>query len=112
MITEKDLLEAIAECEGIRHPGANVCIKLAAFYIIYDHMFGRVDESPQYSLASGHVESNVADIIPYISDSDFSQAIEGRGTVQIMEVMDDLMSTLQVVNPRLYASVMRKIQDG
>ena len=30
MITEHDLKEAIAECEGNRNPDARTCIKLAA----------------------------------------------------------------------------------
>ena len=34
MITEMDLQEAIAECQGKRNPNADTCIKLAAFYII------------------------------------------------------------------------------
>ena len=36
MITEQDLLEAIAECQGQRNPNANTCIKLAAYYIILE----------------------------------------------------------------------------
>ena len=44
MITEKDLQEAIAECEGQRNPNANTCVKLAAFYIIKDHLFPQQEE--------------------------------------------------------------------
>ena len=39
MITEKDLQDAIAECQGERKPNANTCIKLAAYFTIYDHLF-------------------------------------------------------------------------
>lgn len=112
MITKQDLLEAIAECEGVRNPNAGTCIKLAAFYIIHDHLFGEQEERPQYSFANDPVESEVANTVPYISDSDFSKAVEGQDVDLIMSIMDDLMTTLQVVNPRLYASVMRKVQDG
>lgn len=111
MITKEDLQAAIAECQGQRNPNASTCIKLAAFYIIRDHLYGEQEERPQYSYASGPVESEGANTVPYISDSEFSQAIEGRDIVEVMEIMDDLMSTLQVVNPRLHASVMRKFEE-
>ena len=52
MITEKDLQEAIAECEGQRNPNANTCIKLAAFYTIRQHMFGEDQISEAHSFAS------------------------------------------------------------
>lgn len=108
MITEHDLREAIAECEGVRNPNASTCIKLAAFYTILKHMTGEEPDRPQYSFASGPAESEEANIVPHISDSEFSQAVEGRDVLDVMLVVDDLMSTLLVVNPRLYASVMRK----
>ena len=40
MITERDLLEAIAECEGTPKPNANTCVKLAAYYTILNNMRG------------------------------------------------------------------------
>ncbi len=52
MITEHDLQEAIAECQGKRNPDANTCIKLAAFYTIKEHLFPKNIEAipvePQY----------------------------------------------------------------
>ena len=39
MITEQDLQEAIAECQGERHPNANTCMKLAAFYTIKNELY-------------------------------------------------------------------------
>lgn len=41
MITERDLDEAIAECQGQPHPNSNTCIKLAAFLTIKNFMFGK-----------------------------------------------------------------------
>ena len=37
MIKEEDLQEAIAECQGVRNPNANTCLKLASYYTILDH---------------------------------------------------------------------------
>ena len=110
MITEKDLQEAIAECEGQRNPNANTCIKLAAFYTIRQHMFG-VPETYSYA-AEPPAEKSVEDSgIQYKSDTEFSQAVHGVDPEKIMPIMDELMSTLQIVQPRLYAGVMRKILE-
>lgn len=112
MITEHDLQEAIAECEGQRNPTANTCIKLAAFYTIREHLFGRNDEPPpvgySYSPAPEQIPKTA---VAYEGDTEFSQAIAGRDPVEMWGVMDELMTTLQVVNPRLYAGVMRKIAE-
>lgn len=106
MITEKDLQEAIAECEGQRNPNANTCIKLAAFYTIRDHMFGSgTDDKEQYSF-SAH-----GDAVTYEGKSEFAQAITGRDYNEVLEIMDELMTSLSVLNPRLYAGVMRRIAE-
>lgn len=109
MITEQDLQAAIAECQGVRNPTANTCIKLAAFYTIKNEMFGKteqVDETmPVYSYAS-----QPENTITYDSGSEFSQLINGRPQDKVLDVIDELMETLQVINPRLYAGVLRKLQ--
>lgn len=106
MITEKDLREAIAECQGQRNPNANTCIKLAAYYTILDHTTGEEpDPMPAYSFAGPEIENT----INYNGDSEFLQLINGRDQSEVLPVMDELMSTLQVINPRLYNSVLRKL---
>lgn len=108
MITEKDLQEAIAECQGKRDPNANTCIMLAAFLIIQKEMFGKQQEEeiPAYSYASAPVGE-----VTYSSDTEFSQKIQGMDTDEVIGIMDELMTALQVVNPRLYASVMRRVEE-
>jgi hypothetical protein len=108
VITEKDLQEAIAECQGKRNPNAETCIMLAAFLTIQKEMFGKQDESPipVYSYASAPVGE-----VTYNSDTEFSQSIQNMPVDEILEIIDELMTTLQVVNPRLYSSVIRKIQS-
>ena len=44
-------------------------------------------------------------------DSEFLREIEGRDQDNIFHIMDDLMDTLQVANPRVYNGVMRKIRS-
>lgn len=104
MITYHDLQEAIAACEGDLNPNANTCIKLAAFYTIRDELFPK-SESPVYSYAPPPVETTIS----YQSDTEFGRAIQGKRPDEIWSIMDELMTAVQVLQPRLYASVMRKI---
>ena len=107
MITERDLREAIAECQGVRNPSASTCIKLAAFLTILDHLQEEAKEEPpqMYSYAS-------FDGIDLDSGTEFAQAVSGLDPSEILPVMDELMTTLQAVNPRLYAGVMRRIRKS
>ena len=114
MITEKDLQEAIAECEGQRNPNANTCMKLAAFYIIRHEMFGHPltpieKDIEEFSGYSGGVDAgSVAD---YDSGSEFSEAIRGMDYADILPVMDELMESVKIVIPRLYDSVIARLRD-
>lgn len=112
MITEQDLQAAIAECEGARNPTSSTCIKLAAFYTIRNELFGEStvanNEPARYSYAAPPV--NEVENATYESDTEFSQAIHGKRMNDVLAVMDELMQTLSVINPRLYASVIRKLQ--
>ena len=106
MITKEDLQEAIAECEGQRHPNANTCIKLAAFLIIQQYMFN--DDPPSYSYAPEPIPNPTR--IVYQSGTELSDAINGKSVESVLEVFDELMSTLSIMNRGLYESVLRKIQ--
>ena len=109
MITEKELHEAIAECQGQRNPNASTCMKLASFYTILDHI-GKdtVEQNPQpmYSFAN-----ETENTMKYQSGTEFADAIHGRDVDEIMSIMDELMSTLSVINPPLYKSVMRRVVE-
>lgn len=116
MITEHDLMEAIAECQGERNPNANTCIKLAAFYTIRNELFGKSEQVgvaenaiPTYSYADAPVPVDTH--ITYTSDTEFSRAIDGRKPEDIWPVIDEMMSTVQVLMPRLYDGVMRRLQE-
>ena len=108
MITEQELHEAIAECQGQRNPNANTCIKLASFYTILDHMAEKpsCSEMPNYSFAN-----ETENTVKYQSGTEFADAVYGRDVDEIMGIMDELMSTLSVVNPPLYRSVMRRVVE-
>ena len=111
MITERDLQEAIAECQGVRNPSASTCLKLAAYYTIQDRLFGKKEREVQsYSYAAEPPVRQVDKSIDYESDTDFSQVIYGMNQDDVWPVLDELMSVLQTTNPRLYDGVIRKIE--
>lgn len=103
MITLTDLEEAIAECQGQRNPSVNTCIKLAAFYTIRREM----QPDSQYSYASAPAEN----LIEYSSGTEFADAIRGRDYAKVLPIIDEAMTALRVVNPRLYASIIRKLSE-
>lgn len=115
MIREQDLQEAIAECMGKRNPDANTCIKLAAFYTILNQLYPKQDQEqnaqPVIPAMSFAAEPN-EQVIQWEGDSDFAQEISGRAVSHIMPIMDELMQTVQVLQPRLYDAVMRKLKDN
>lgn len=102
MITEKDLREAIAECEGQRNPNANTCIKLAAFYTILNQMTG--SDIPGISRDAG-----IDTRIQYDGESDFAHMVNGKEQGDVLPVIDELMDAVAVLNPRLYNSVMNRL---
>ena len=126
MITEKDLQEAIAECQGVRNPNANTAIKLAAYYTIYDHLYGTPSDEgtpanggetfepyPAYSYAAEPAETEP--VFGYYggskdADLDFAEAIEGKYVDDIMPVLAELMAVLHATQPRLYKAVLAKIE--
>lgn len=106
MITEQDLKEAIAECEGSPKPNANTCIKLAAFYTILNQLYGKEEvEQPLREISP--ISRDVT--ISYKSDTEFSSKIDGKNLEDVLPVIDELMETLMLINPRLYDSVMQRL---
>lgn len=98
MITERDLQDAIKQCQNERNPNANTCIKLAAYYTILDHLYpSTVEPIPQPIKANS---------------SDFYRAIEGKDTGHIFGVINELMETVEVINPRLYDAVIQKLKEN
>jgi len=108
LITEKDLQDAIAECQGERKPNANTCIKLAAYFTIYDHLFPKEAEKVE-QIPQTIFNTVDEDIITDYGDSDFYRMIRGKEAADVWAVMNELMDTLQVINPRLYDGVMRQL---
>lgn len=104
MITEKDLLNAIKECEAEPITAQKVG-KLADFYIIYDHLFGQ----PYNTVYSEAVKPEKE--IWTKGGSKFLLAINGKNPDKVWLVLDELMEATKTLHPRMYDSVLQKIYD-
>lgn len=94
MVTERELHEAIAECE--EEPASFTSIKkLASLYIVYDHLYGTKTEEKR-ARSKNH--------------SEFLQAAEGKDVGAVLNILDELMQTLEVLYPKVYDSVLLKIR--
>lgn len=108
MITEQDLREAIAECQGQRNPTSSTCIKLAAYYALLDRMEDKpvdVPTLPTYSYAAKEIPEQ----IEYRGDSEFAKTIYGMNMDDVWPVIDELMDVLHDTNKRLYNAVIRRL---
>lgn len=104
MITLDELNEAICECENDERHTYDICIRLAALYTIRHQLYGdkvKVEEANSRALKA----SAVGDY----GDTEFLFAIKGKPLDKVMLVFDELMTALEITNPRLYDGVMRKI---
>lgn len=106
MITEMDLQQAILECQGQRNPTANTCIKLAAYLIIQKELYGEKAEQPA---VVEHSYLPAPEQIVTASETPFARAIDRQEQKIVLPVLDELMSTLQAIQPRLYNAVMEKL---
>ena len=102
MITKQELDGAIMECENAPVSYQN-CEKLATFYTIREHAFEDKGTELEYSYDEPQG-------IDDYGDTDFLQTIKGRSEDEIWLIMDELMETILITNPRLYDGVMRKIK--
>ena len=104
MITEHDLREAIAACQGERNPTSSTCIKLAAYLTILDSMTPKEEPERGYSMATPPEP-----IIQATGDSEFARKVNGRKLADIFPEVESLVEAVQVVNPRLYNSFMARL---
>ena len=103
MISIEQINGEIATLEEEK-PTHIVMQKLANLYTVRDHIV--INSQPTTPVVS-------EPIIPDLgSKSEFAELINGKNTKEILKIVDELMVTLQVINPKLYNSVIQRIQMG
>lgn len=91
MLDGREIDIEIARLEYMESNYANYS-KLADLYVIRDQL----DRKPS-STPSG--------------DSDFLRMAADKDSEEVWAIMDDLMDTLQVSNPRVYSTIMRRLSS-
>ena len=104
MITEKDLTDAIRECES-EPITPNKVSKLADFYIIYEHLFGQpVDTAYSYA-------PQAEKVIYTDGGNELLQAVNGKDTEKVMAIIDELMEAVKILQPRMYDGVICRLSE-
>lgn len=104
MITERELLRAIDECqqEPITSSKRGT---LADLFILYDHLFGE-------PMNIGYSYDNKIEKQIYTNgDTEFLATVTGKDTEKVMAIMDELMEATKTLHPRMYDRVIEKISD-
>lgn len=104
MITEKELTDAIRECET-EPITPNKVSKLADFYIIYEHLFGQpVDTAYSYA-------PQAEKVIYTDGGNEFLQAVNGKDTEKVVAIIDELMEAVKILQPRMYDGVICRLSE-
>lgn len=106
MYTKVELLDAINELNGGRHTIQN-CERLAAVYTVLNNQYP-ADHLPQ--IESGYSTSAGETVVGNHGNSEFLSLVAGIDTDKAWLMMDELMVTLQVLNPQLYRQVISKLK--
>lgn len=101
MLNKRELEQAIKECEEAQGNYQN-CEKLATFYTLYDHLYGDPTAYTSYREEIVIGDYGSSEFLMFIRDMDASK---------VWGIIDELMDTLKVTNPRLYSGVVRKIAE-
>ena len=96
MISKDELDKTILELEMRDTTFAN-CSKLADLYVVRDHITGQYQKQPTPLEIAG--------------DSEFLRAVDGKNSIAIWEIIDDLMDTIRITSPRVYSSIMHRISN-
>lgn len=109
-LNQQEIQETIAELEQQKNHSLSDLHALSSLYSIRDHAFG---DPENYQKAYSQATAPIAEgqVLGNYGDSDFLAIVAGKIPKDAWSVMDDLMDTLRVANPRVYESVMRKMRQ-
>lgn len=97
MLNIDEINNEILMLETKRDTTYSVMEKLAPLYIVRDHLNGAPSQQPQPLEVDG--------------ESEFLSAVSGKDSREVFGVVDEIMQTISVINPRLYAAAMKKIGE-
>lgn len=96
MIDTGEIQDTISELEN-GNTDWDTIQKLARLYIVRDHLLSKEPPQYEYSQAGGWTE--------------IERMVQGKDPAQVWAVISDLMDTVKVLQPKLYDSVIRRIES-
>lgn len=103
MFSKNELLDAIDELEMAPATFQNA-EKLATFYTLYDHLYGQ--KPPESRILPAREVT-----IDRYGGSEFLQVIEGQKAEDAWATMDELMTTIKALQPKLYQATIDRLKD-
>jgi len=107
MISEKELLDAIDECQYKLPNTFSTCEKLAVFYTILDH-FKKAEDSFE-SMKSADSGFEPETVIGDYGTTEFYLAVSGKESSKVWPIFGELMDALKVLNPKLYSRTIERL---
>lgn len=103
MFSEKELLDAIDECQNVLPKTFSTCEKLAVFYTILDHL----QDNGFSRMMSADPEPEM--VIGDYGTSEFFESVRGKESKKVWQVFGELMDALKVLNPKLYSRTIERL---
>lgn len=99
MVSLEEIQKEIIELEK-KDTCYAVCERLAWLYVVRDHLAPSKPQKPQDPAT---VATN--------GESDFLKACNGVEVEKVLPVLDELMDTINVMNPKAYKTIVDKIKS-
>lgn len=108
-MTKRELDREISEYEDGKLNRTNAR-DLASLYIIRDYLYpDTISAALNAPVGVSRDGAATEERIGEYGETDFFRAIAGKPAPEVWSVIGELMDTLQMVNPRAYNGVMRKL---
>ena len=105
--TQEELIDGINQLLTDGKHSVQNCEKLAAIYTVLDHLYPH-EEALNNVQAGYSADTSDSDVGRY-GDSDFLLLIADKRPEQVWTLIDELMSTVKVLYPKLYDNVIERL---
>lgn len=95
MVSIDELNKTILDLETNRDTTYATCERLAWLYIVRDHLAQKKSREP----------------LSIAGESEFMKAVNGKPGDAVWKIMEELMDAVKMLHPRMYESVLKKLND-
>ena len=102
MITLREVLQSLDELEELPH-NWDTAQKLAVMLVLRDHLSSASETTASHDAGPAEPQISV--------DSEFLQLALSGDPARVWAVLDEMMDALEVMMPRMYDGVMRRLRE-